>query len=760
MTGLDLAAFLRLLRIDSALWVSLGAIVLILGLMAWTTFGRRRTLRKCLVVSIVVHCGLLVAGSQTDWALRGFGPPGRDPAARERIRSIRVSPKAEAATDSADAADGAGGPPRRALAPWDRPGALAADARPTSPNPPRPGAPPAAAPIRREDIALAPVEPEAASPRIEPPSATAPDPTPVLPEPTPLAAADPSQPVEGDPAELPQASAPLRAMTTPDAVGTLRRAEDGRLRPGRASEPAATARPRPSAARPALPGAGSPGLVAALPASESPRVGNDLAAPAAEGPTAPADEPPGAGLAVAPRPARSPAPPLAMPSNESLRPDRTGRSTLIRPNRPADPIGAMALAGPGDALPLPDFARSPAPSRSLPDVPEVYRSRLDPNRSIRAQRSGASIASEAAVERALDWLARHQDADGRWDAAIGRDANDVPLRNEDDHTAHCPPGDLCFGPCHYWEADTALTGLSLLAYLGAGYTHKDGKHAETVRKGLAFLLATQKPDGDLRGPSKAVGMYCHAMAALALCEAYALTGDPALQAPVENAVDFLVRARSNNGMAWRYLPGAPDSDTSILGWVILVLKSAQEIGIPISGNVQEGASRWLRLVERGPSGGLASYQPGKPVTPTMTAEAWVCRQFLGHGGPSPASDEAAAYLLESAPGRGEYNIYYWYYGTLAMFQRGGTDWSRWNQSIRDELVKRQRTEGHATGSWDPDPTQYGRFGGRVYATALATLSLEVYYRYLRLYEEPKRAPERVEGGRVRRAEAKKAANRR
>ncbi|MFM7590293.1 MAG: hypothetical protein ACKO85_00725, partial [Isosphaeraceae bacterium] len=87
--------------------------------------------------------------------------------------------------------------------------------------------------------------------------------------------------------------------------------------------------------------------------------------------------------------------------------------------------------------------------------------------------------------------------------------------------------------------------------------------------------------------------------------------------------------------------------------------------------------------------------------------------------------------------RDPYNLYYWYYGTLAMYQQGGPDWEKWNGLVRDRIVKKQKTDGHKSGSWDPDDSQWGTYGGRVYCTALATLTLEVYYRFLRLYEEPK-----------------------
>jgi hypothetical protein len=57
--------------------------------------------------------------------------------------------------------------------------------------------------------------------------------------------------------------------------------------------------------------------------------------------------------------------------------------------------------------------------------------------------------------------------------------------------------------------------------------------------------------------------------------------------------------------------------------------------------------------------------------------------------------------------------------------------------VRDRIVQKQQTKGHKLGSWDPVDSQWGTYGGRVYCTALATLTLEVYYRFLRLYEEPK-----------------------
>ena len=87
----------------------------------------------------------------------------------------------------------------------------------------------------------------------------------------------------------------------------------------------------------------------------------------------------------------------------------------------------------------------------------------------------------------------------------------------------------------------------------------------------------------------------------------------------------------------------------------------------------------------------------------MTAEAWVCRQFLGVGGPGPASTEAAEFLLQNDSDRGPSNFYYWYYATLALYQHGGEPWSQWNARIRDKIVGLQSTR--ATRPEAGSPTQ-------------------------------------------------------
>ena len=151
-------------------------------------------------------------------------------------------------------------------------------------------------------------------------------------------------------------------------------------------------------------------------------------------------------------------------------------------------------------------------------------------------------------------------------------------------------------------------------------------------------------------------------------------------------------------------------------------------------------NEFLNSVRQGKFGGLFGYRKNvltagvssEEVTPTMTAEALFCQQMLGYPRDSASNRESITYLMKNTPRLSEVNYYYWYYGTLAMYQHGGRPWQDWNAVVRDTLISQQVTNGPMAGSWEPND-QWGRYGGRLYSTALATLTLEVYYRLLPLY---------------------------
>ena len=408
--------------------------------------------------------------------------------------------------------------------------------------------------------------------------------------------------------------------------------------------------------------------------------------------------------------------------------NQAARSTAV----PADARPAVG----DDALPLVPVvptsvdvpldsrvAASAIATRQIPDardVPERYRARVAPNRDEILLRNGGGPQTEAAVDAALRWLAANQQADGRWDSSLHDGGRETKTLGHDRHGAGA-------------EADSAITGLAILAFLAAGHTHLDGEFQEHVRRGLEYLLRIQAADGDLGGRARLFArMYCHGMATLALSEAYAMTRDERLRPYVERAVRFTVRAQDATSGGWRYQPGDP-GDMSQFGWQLMALQSADLAGIPIRSQVRAGMIRFLNSVAAGPHRGLASYRPGARPSRTMTAEALVCRLFLRNRLDAPAEAEAIAFLMHETPRSGPMNLYYWYYATLALFQTGGPAWDAWNQALQERLLGAQETVGAAAGSWSPR-TVWGGYGGRVYSTALATLCLEVYYRYLPVLE--------------------------
>jgi hypothetical protein len=334
------------------------------------------------------------------------------------------------------------------------------------------------------------------------------------------------------------------------------------------------------------------------------------------------------------------------------------------------------------------------------------------------KKEGGTSLTEASVARGLRWLANHQASDGCW------------RLDEFHHDGNCNCGQR--GSI---EDDTAGTSLALLPFLGAGQTQFTGRYRKEVSGGLAWLVKKQKANGDLRSHTGNSGMYAHGQGAIVLCEAFAMTGDEALRRPAQRSIDFIVAAQYHDG-GWRYMPGPPSQagDTSVVGWQLMALQSARAAGLKVPDSTLERASKYLDGVSR-QDRSLYSYQVNSSPTHVMTAEALLCRVYLGWQRDEPALHRGLNWLTESnAPKADDPDIYYWYYGTQAMHHYGGPMWDTWNFKMRDLLVQSQQKNGHAAGSWSPRGP-HAEVGGRIYMTALSVCTLEVYYRHLPIFRK-------------------------
>lgn len=337
-----------------------------------------------------------------------------------------------------------------------------------------------------------------------------------------------------------------------------------------------------------------------------------------------------------------------------------------------------------------------------------------------AKLNGATGESEIAVARALKWLAQHQYADGSWSF---------------DHTGgNC--GGKCGNPGGLADARLAATGMALLPFLGAGNTHKLGKYKETVHAGLYYLTThanLTKQGADFTGGGGA--MYGQGIASIALCEAYAMSNDRELQQPAQLALNYIQYSQDPVGGGWNYTPRGA-GDTSIAGWQIMALKSGMLNFLDVKEQTTKLAGKFLDSVQ---DDGGAFYGYRAPARgPATTAVGLLCRMYLGWKKDNPALEKGVRWLASQGPTTG--NMYFSYYATQVVFQFDGKDgsmWKEWNAKMRDALVTSQSTKGHEEGSWMfPGAGDHGfDRGGRLYCTAMATMTLEVYYRYMPIYQE-------------------------
>jgi hypothetical protein len=424
----------------------------------------------------------------------------------------------------------------------------------------------------------------------------------------------------------------------------------------------------------------------------------ELAADArAEDAVVPAIEPPLVPILPAPDPETAAgtreAPPSALATLP--RPDVAGR-VIAAPvaNRPADQRGTASADDGGDAHDGKPFA-----------------ARRGAARAAAVAGRGGSPASERAVERGLAWLAEHQAVDGSWQFDLSGCRCQGGCRN---------PGTL--------KSSTASTSIALLPFLGAGNTHVDGPYQQTVSRAIYYLISRMQPTP--RGGDFCEGtMYGHGVTTLALAEAYGLTGDDMLVPYLRDAVRFIQTAQDQHGGGWRYLPGQA-GDTTVTAWQVAALKSAAIAGIETPSPTIDGVRRFLDGVQA--NNGAAYGYRSPPAKPCTSAIGLLCRVYTGWGRDHEPLVRGATMLAKTKPSPDD--VYQNFYLAQTLLLMEHPVWPRWNRQNRDQLVERQVRFGHEAGSWSFDDADTAP-GGRLAHTALALLTLEVYYRLLPIYSE-------------------------
>lgn len=388
-----------------------------------------------------------------------------------------------------------------------------------------------------------------------------------------------------------------------------------------------------------------------------------------------------------------------------------------------------------DRLRRPETGGPKIASSAVPIPVPAFSQRLKRNRE--QEDSAAELGplgpqTELAIENGLEFLAKYQRANGSWHLEDFGEKVDI-------------------------QSETAATALALLSFQGAGYTHRQFKYEKTCGRALAWMIQNQRPNGDLyvRTDPKSDGnawLYSHSIATLALCEAYGMTQDESIKQNAQRAIDFLIQSQDPQGGGWRYQPRI-GSDTSVTGWCMMALKSAELSGLQVSKESYRGIAKWLEGSQAGENqkylyrynwqaADTPATRHGRVPTPVMTSVGLLMRLYLGWRRDHPDMQRGTDWLVERLPVEGtaqnpQRDTYYWYYATQVMFHMGGDRWKSWYGNLYPMLIRTQKKDGEYVGSWEPNgriPDAWGRFGGRLYVTTLNLLSLEVYYRHLPIYD--------------------------
>ena len=240
----------------------------------------------------------------------------------------------------------------------------------------------------------------------------------------------------------------------------------------------------------------------------------------------------------------------------------------------------------------------------------------------------------------------------------------------------------------------------------------------------------RQPDGDLLAAASADS---------ALLDVALNTSVPVTQAELiraaQRAVTYIEASQHSRG-GWRYQPREA-GDTSVVGWQLMALKSAYLAGLDVNPRTPAKAVQFLDFVSQDRIGSCYGYTNGGKMPyvdinfgiVATTPIGLLCRMYTGWEHKRPGLALGVERLLVHT--RPKMGLYHYYYATQVMHHYGGQPWEKWNGWMRDYLVQSQSADGPEIGSWYLD----GPFddAGRLYCTAMAAMTLEVYYRYSPIY---------------------------
>lgn len=302
--------------------------------------------------------------------------------------------------------------------------------------------------------------------------------------------------------------------------------------------------------------------------------------------------------------------------------------------------------------------------------------------------------TEAAVKKALKYLADTQNPDGSW------------------------------GDSRY-SSDVGIVGLCSLSFMSAGHQPDRGPYGTVLRRATDYLVKNSQRTGLIYNPQASAGppMYGHGFATLALAELYGMTRRTDLRDRLDEAVRLILRTQNGEG-GWRYQPRVADADISVVICQIMALRAAANAGVQVPRDTTARAIEYVKRCANNPDGGFSYMPSNRGSGQARTGAGCLALIVMGERN-SEETKRGLEYLMTKPPGTRDGHIFYaLYYCTQAMYQAGGKYWTYWYPKAAEYLISTQRPDG----SWYDGP-------GQPYGTAMGILALQVPATLLPIYQK-------------------------
>jgi hypothetical protein len=295
--------------------------------------------------------------------------------------------------------------------------------------------------------------------------------------------------------------------------------------------------------------------------------------------------------------------------------------------------------------------------------------------------------------------------------------------------------------------ENAMTSLAILALAAQGYQAADPTpEGQAMKKALTFILQTDRQDADgYFGMSDGSRMYGHGITTLMLGEMLGMGVDTAqdelIRTKCRKAIGLILKSQKENKSdqnrgGWRYSPDDKQSDMSVTVWQVMALRAAKNAGLDVPKDAIDDAVNYIKRLydtesgKRGAGSGAGGfgYQSRGRETST-TAEGLLALQVCGEYESQEVSGASAKLMRDGIRQGDKWFFYTTYYYAQGMYQMGGKFADTGLQKVPELLLPLQSREGWWEGAGAEE-----RQGGKVYATALAMLSLAVKNHFLPIYQ--------------------------